>query len=144
MYDSIYIKFKNVMGHERILSVTEVFLITHIADSIFSLNFIVSTKSWFLVKGKPRAIVQPSFCCCLIAKSLQLFCDPMDCRPQESSDNGISQARILEWIAISFSRGSSWPRDQALVSCTGRQVLYHWATREAQISRMSRNKIWLK
>ena len=70
MYDSIYITFKNAMGHERILSVTEVFLMTHIADSIFSLNFIVSTKSWLLVKGKPRATVQPSFCCRLTAESL--------------------------------------------------------------------------
>ena len=144
MYDSIYITFKNAMGHERILSVTEVFLMTHIADSIFSLNFIVPTKSWLLVKGKPRATVQPSFCCRLTAESLPALLWPMDCRPQGSSDNGISQARTLEWIATSFSRGSSWPRDQAQVSCTGRQVLYHWATREAQISRMSRNKIWLK
>ena len=47
------------------------------------------------------------------------------------SIHGISQARILEWIAISFSRGSSWPRDQTCVSSTGRRILYHWATREA-------------
>ena len=40
-----------------------------------------------------------------------LFCDLMDCSPLGSSVHGISQARILEWIAISFSRGSSWPRD---------------------------------
>ena len=48
-----------------------------------------------------------------------------------SSVHGISQARILEWVAISFSRGSSWPRDQTHVSCIGRQILYHWATRDA-------------
>ena len=45
--------------------------------------------------------------------------------------HGISQAKILEWIAISFSRGSSWPREWTYiswVSCTGGQVLYHWAT----------------
>ena len=40
----------------------------------------------------------------------------MDCSPPGSSVHGISQARILEWVAISFSRGSSWPRDQALDS----------------------------
>ena len=45
--------------------------------------------------------------------------------------HGISQARILEWVAISFSRGSSWPRNRTQISCTGRQILYHWATREA-------------
>ena len=45
--------------------------------------------------------------------------------------HGISQARILEWVDISFSKGSSWPRDQACISCIDRQILYHWATREA-------------
>ena len=47
-----------------------------------------------------------------------------------SSVRGISQARRQGWVAISFFRGSSWPRDQTRVSCIGRQVLYHWATWE--------------
>ena len=50
------------------------------------------------------------------AKSLQLcqtLCDPMDCSPPSSSVHGILQARILEWVVISFFRGSSWPRDRA-------------------------------
>ena len=42
---------------------------------------------------------------------------PMNCSPPASSVCGISQARILEWISISFSRGSSWPRDQTCISC---------------------------
>ena len=42
----------------------------------------------------------------------------------------ISQARIQEWVAISFSRGSSWPRDQTCISCLGRRILFHWATWE--------------
>ena len=46
---------------------------------------------------------------------------------------GILQARTLEWVALPFSRGSSWPRDRNHVSCTGKQILYHWATREAHI-----------
>ena len=45
--------------------------------------------------------------------------------------HGISQAGILEWDAISFSRGSSQPRDQTRVTCTGRQILDCWATRKA-------------
>ena len=45
------------------------------------------------------------------------LCDPMDCSPPGSSVHGISQAGILEWVAISFSRGSSWPRDWTCVSC---------------------------
>ena len=60
---------------------------------------------------------------CLVAQSCLTLCDPMDCSPPGSSVCGISQARILEWVAISFSRGSSWPRDQTRVSCTGRWVL---------------------
>ena len=50
--------------------------------------------------------------------------------PRGSSVHGISQARILEWVPISFSRGSSRPRDWIPISCIGRQILYHWATRE--------------
>ena len=48
-----------------------------------------------------------------------------DCSPPGSSVHGISQARILEWVVISFSRGSSQPRDQTHVSSIGRQILYH-------------------
>ena len=47
-----------------------------------------------------------------------------------SSVHGVFQARILEWVAISLSRGSSRPRDQTCVSCIGRQILYQWAARE--------------
>ena len=49
----------------------------------------------------------------------------MDSSPPGSSVHGILQARILEWVAISFSRESSQPRDQTQVSCIGRQILYH-------------------
>ena len=44
-------------------------------------------------------------------------CDPLDCNPSDFSVHGISQARILKWVAISFSRGSSQPRDLIWVSC---------------------------
>ena len=54
----------------------------------------------------------------------------MDCSSPGSSVYGILQARVLEWVAISFSRGSSRPRDQTCISCVGRRILYHWATRE--------------
>ena len=62
---------------------------------------------------------------------VQLFGDPMDCSPPDSSVLGISQAKMLEWVPISFSRGSSWPRDRTPAPRLSRQVLYHWATREA-------------
>ena len=51
-----------------------------------------------------------------VAQSCPTLCDPVDCSPQGSSFHGILQARILEWVAISFSRGSSRPRNQTQVS----------------------------
>ena len=66
---------------------------------------------------------------CSVAQSCSTLCDPMDCSPPGSFVH--SQARTLEWGAISFSRGSSWPRDQTHVSRIGRWILYHWAPREA-------------
>ena len=50
------------------------------------------------------------------AQSCPTVCDPMDCSLPSSSIYGIFQARVLEWVAISFSRGSSQPRDQTQVS----------------------------
>ena len=61
---------------------------------------------------------------------VQLFYDPMEESPPGSSVHGISQARILELVAISFSRRSSQHRDWTCLSCIGRQILYHRATRE--------------
>ena len=52
-----------------------------------------------------------------------------DCSPPGSSVHGILQARVLEWVAISYSRESSWPRDWACTSCTDRRALYHCASR---------------
>ena len=54
---------------------------------------------------------------CWCAQPWPPLCNPMDCSPPGSSIHGIFQARILEWGAISFSRGSSWPRDWTWVSC---------------------------
>ena len=55
----------------------------------------------------------------LVTQSCPTLCDPMNCSPPGSSVHGILQARILEWVAIAFSRGSSRPRDGT------RQILYH-------------------
>ena len=54
---------------------------------------------------------------CSVVQSCLTLCDPMDCSPPGSSVNGISQARIPEWVAISFSRASSQHRDRNNVSC---------------------------
>ena len=65
---------------------------------------------------------------------VQLFCDTMDCSPPGSSVHGISNVRMLEWVAIPFSKGSFWFRDQTHISWIGKQVLYCWATWEAPFS----------
>ena len=57
-------------------------------------------------------------------------CNPMDWSLPGYSVHGILQARILEWVAISFSRGSSSPRNRTQVSCTAGRVFTNWATRE--------------
>ena len=57
---------------------------------------------------------------------------PWSYGPQGSSVHEISLARLLTWVAASFSRGSFQPRDWTCVSCIGRWILYHWATRETQ------------
>ena len=63
-------------------------------------------------------------------QSCQTIGDPMDCSPPGSSVHGILQARIIEWVAISFSRRSSQPRDRTCISYVsgiGRQVHFHWS-----------------
>ena len=66
-----------------------------------------------------------------VAQSCPTLCDPMDCSLPGSSLHGILQARVLEWVAISFSRGSSWPRDRTWVSRIPGRRFNLWATREA-------------
>ena len=68
----------------------------------------------------------------LVANSCPTLCDPMDCSPPGSSVHGISQSWILEWVAISSSRGSSRPRNQTRVPCPAGRFFTVWATREAQ------------
>ena len=77
-------------------------------------------------------------CMCILmhthAQLRPTLCNAMDCYQLDPSVHGILQVRILEWVAISSSRGSSWPRDwtqASCVSCMGRQILYHCGTWEA-------------
>ena len=70
--------------------------------------------------------------CYLVAKLCLTLCNPMDCSLPGSSDLGILQAKLLEWVAIPFSKGCSQPRNQTwifCVFCTGKRILYHWSTR---------------
>ena len=68
-----------------------------------------------------------------VTQSCPTLCDPMDCSLPGFSIHGILQARILGWVTISFSRGSSRPRDRTWVSHIGGRRFNLWATREALI-----------
>ena len=65
---------------------------------------------------------------CEVAQSCPTLCDPMDCSLPGSSVHGIFQAVVLEWIAISFSKGSSQPRDRTQVSCIVDRHFTVWPT----------------
>ena len=65
------------------------------------------------------------------SESCRTLCDPTDCSPPGSSVHGILQARILEWVAIPFSGGSSHRRAQTPVSCTAGEFFTVWAAMEA-------------
>ena len=86
-----------------------------------------------------KIILYLCVCAYLVAQSCPTLCDPMDCSPPGSSVHGILQARILEWVAISFSRGSSLPRDQTRVSCIAGRFFTNGATREAQLLHAGHN-----
>ena len=69
----------------------------------------------------------------LVAQSCPTLCISTDCSLSGFSGHGILQARVLEWVAISFSRRSSWSRDRTQVSCIARRFFTNWATRKAQL-----------
>ena len=75
-------------------------------------------ESWTIKRGEGEGEV---------AQSCLTLCDPVDCSPPGFSVHGILQARILEWVTISFSRGSSQPRDRTQVSRIGGRRFNLWA-----------------
>ena len=85
-----------------------------------------------------KQLLSSSICskpgCSCVEQSCLTLCDPMDCGPPDSSVLGILWARILEWVAIPFSRGSSLPRNQTQVSCIAGRFFTIWATREAHFT----------
>ena len=79
-----------------------------------------------------------------VAPSCPTVCNPMDCSPPGSFVHWILQTRILQWVAMPFSRGSSLLRDGTQISWIGRLILYHWATREApKTTWISHNYIYI-
>ena len=95
---------------------------------------LLSVASWNVACQAPlvHGIFQARILSVLATQACPTHCDPMDCSPPGSSVQEILQARILKWVAIPSSKGSSQHRNQthiSCVSCIGRQVLYqlsHW------------------
>ena len=79
------------------------------------------------VRNRPKIKIEKV----LVAQSHLTLCNPMDCSPPGSSVHDILQARMLEWIVIPISRGSSQLRDRTLSSCIAGRFFTIWATREA-------------
>ena len=82
-----------------------------------------------------RANQWQRLCVCSVAQACPTLCNPMDCSLPGSSVHGIFQTRILEWVAISFSRGSSRAKVISSISCVGRWILYYWATSVTKLRR---------
>ena len=83
-------------------------------------------------RGLNYNCIRPHAVLCWVAQLCLTLCDPMDCSPPGSSVHGILQARILEWVAMPSSRGSSQPRDRTQVSHIAGRLFTSWAIREAQ------------
>ena len=76
-----------------------------------------------------------------VAQSCPTLCNSMNCSVPCSSIHGIFQARILEWVAVSFSRGSSWPRDRTWVSHIAGRLCTTCATRKVLLSLINEQNI---
>ena len=90
--------------------------------SLMLLEYYIRTHIYYI-----HAPVCACVCVFLITQYCPALCNPVDCSPPSFSVRRILWGKILEWVAIPFSRGSSWPRDWTRVS----QFFIVWATREA-------------
>ena len=96
------------------------------ARKLFEITYKFSFDIYKSITGKVKESEVSHLC--------PTLCDPMDCSLLGSSVHRIFQARVLEWVAIFFSRGSSWPRDWTQVSHIIGKCFTIWATREVTIT----------
>ena len=109
----------------RIFGLSELHELKEVSSCVIShaVNFFGSLRTF----GPKRTYVMKV----LVAQSCLTLCNPMDCSLLGSSVYGILWVKILEWVAMPSSRGSSQPRDQTRVSCIADRLFTIWATREA-------------
>ena len=104
--------------------------------------FIVQLSHPYMTTGETMWGLDCKESCVLVTQACPTLCNPTDCSPPGFSAHGILQARILEWIAIPFSRGTSQPRDWALVSCLTGKFFTIWATKKAEHRRIDAFELW--
>ena len=114
---SLYLKsYLEILCFSKSIYLFMYFLSCWVSITVRGLSLVVVSR------GSPIVVV-----CAKSFQSCPTVCDTMNCGPSSFSVHGILWARILEWVAIPFSRGSSQPRDQtcvSYVSCTGRWILH--------------------
>ena len=89
---------------------------------------LLSVIPCFVVLAADLEFILYYMCVCLVDWSYLTLCNPMGCSLPGSSVHGFLQARLLEWVAIPFSRASSRPRDRTQVSCMAGRFITIWAT----------------
>ena len=125
----------NVMWNIQILNCPQFEYSVSVCVCVYIYNhriFYMATWCYFVFFLFSIDICNQACCYCSVTRLCPTLCNPMDCNLSSSSVHGISQARILEWVAISFSKGSSWPRGRTCISCICRWILYYWTTWETQ------------
>ena len=144
-YKLFYIQFivldinVNEIIHVVVCSCKPVLVCSGCCDTIPQTGWLINRKKLFLTvleAGSLRSECQPSQVLVravfqTVSQSVQLLSPVQLCSPPGSSVHRTLQARILEWVAIPFSRGSSRPRDQTHVSCIAGRCFTIWAIREA-------------
>ena len=127
-YSTVLLHMKVVRNHNLLLFLY-CWIIICISNNIVIIKSVIKLFVFRIIflRPVPRSIC---CCCCSVTELCLTLYHPMDCSMPGSSVCGILQARILEWIVISLSRGSSRTRDWTHISCIGRQFLYHQALRE--------------
>ena len=113
---------KSASGHQTIC----------LLDVTKTLGNVALVKTLQSPTALPASVRNCDAVLCWVTQSCPTPCDPMNCSPPDSSIHRILQARILEWVVMLFSKGSSWPRDRTQVSQSAGGFFTVWATSEAQ------------
>ena len=107
------------------MPLTYSFGINHLTDILLFLSLVLLYNCMNHSKNSEGLVDKKKSVHVLVTQSCPILCNPMDCSPPGSTVQRIFQARILEWIAIPFSRGFSQARDQTWVSCTAGGYFHH-------------------